>query len=207
MALPDTSIGWVLLTAAGGHPGENPGFAAVRRWVAPKDGVVSVSGQIKHLSPSGDGVRGRLVSSRTGLVGEWTVKTKGSPTEVSRIAVTAGDTLDFVTDSNGTVTSDSFEWVVKLTLAGPGGESLGAWDSAADFAGPASTPLPRQIAYAWNIAYQRLPTLDELDLACRFVTRQTAAIAASPKTGNARQAALTNLCQQLLSSNEFLYVD
>ena len=81
-----------------------------------------------------------------------------------------------------------------------------AWNSATDFHGPPPAALAQQIARAWQIAYQRPASLQELDVACRFVLRQTRQLrlAGNP---NAELAALTNLCQQLLASNEFLYVD
>jgi hypothetical protein len=53
-----------------------------------------------------------------------------------------------------------------------------------------------QLSLAWWLAYQRPISSAELDLSRRFLERQKADL-----------AALTNLCQQLLSSNEFLYVD
>jgi hypothetical protein len=58
---------------------------------------------------------------------------------------------------------------------------------------------------AWRLAYLRPPAADEARLAAAFLTAQTAALAAGSKEPDL--AALTNLCQQLLASNEFLYVD
>lgn len=65
----------------------------------------------------------------------------------------------------------------------------------------------QQIAYAWQIAYQREATLEELESACQFVAGQLAALSAGDDKMDRELVALTNLCQQLLSSNEFLYVD
>lgn len=66
--------------------------------------------------------------------------------------------------------------------------------------------LERQVARAWEIAYNRPVTPEESELALRFVRKQQEQQkAAGPE--KADLAALTNLCQQLLSSNEFLYVD
>jgi len=68
------------------------------------------------------------------------------------------------------------------------------------------TPKPTdRINAAWRLAYLRLPTSDEHRLAEAFLTEQTAIHRAKVK--DADLAALTNLCQQLLASNEFLYVD
>jgi hypothetical protein len=47
---------------------------------------------------------------------------------------------------------------------------------------------------------------EELDLACAFLDRQTRQLRGA-KGADAELSALTNLCQQLLASNEFLYVD
>jgi hypothetical protein len=71
---------------------------------------------------------------------------------------------------------------------------------------PADTAVLRQARHAWRIAYQRAPSGDELDRACRFLARQAKQPGAAVG-GDAGLAALTNLCQQLLASNEFLYVD
>ena len=58
---------------------------------------------------------------------------------------------------------------------------------------------------AWKLAYLRQPAADELRLAKTFLTTQSATLRATVKDPDL--AALTNLCQQLLASNEFLYVD
>src|SRR5690606_19861986 len=63
---PDPKLGWVLLNAVGGHTGNNPEFAAIRRWTAPASGQARITGTLQHASENGDGVRGRVVSSRTG---------------------------------------------------------------------------------------------------------------------------------------------
>jgi hypothetical protein len=73
--------------------------------------------------------------------------------------------------------------------------------------GPANITIPQQIAYAWAVAYQRNITREELELGCAFVARQLAQLRAQNAPGDHERTALTNLCQQLLSSNEFLYVD
>jgi Protein of unknown function (DUF1501)/Protein of unknown function (DUF1549)/Protein of unknown function (DUF1553)/Planctomycete cytochrome C len=89
------------------------------------------------------------------------------------------------------------DFAPDLTASRPGGAS------SADFHGPMGASLPQMIAYAWTLAYQRPISPGELDAACAFVAGHLAV-----PGGNGRElAALTHLCQQLLSSNEFLYVD
>jgi hypothetical protein len=98
--------------------------------------------------------------------------------------------------------------------------------------------LPKQLAAAWPLVYQRLATGEELEQAVAFVTAQVEmhkaaqpVPAAAPSEENASRRnrrrdetarpaapaesaeeraellALTDFCQALLSSNEFLYID
>jgi hypothetical protein len=206
-ALPDPAVGWAILHAAGGHAGNDQQHAAIRRWTAPRSGILAIAGKLKHPSENGDGVRGRIVSSRQGLLGEWPVKTREAETSLPRLEVEAGETIDFVTDCLGEVTSDSFEWNAQLKLADAANSPLDAWDSAADFHGPLQTSLAQQIAYAWLIAYERPATADELELAAGFVARQIDHLRATADKSDHELVALTSFCQQLFSSNEFLHVD
>ncbi len=64
---------------------------------------------------------------------------------------------------------------------------------------------------AWQLAYLRPPTRDELYMACEFILRQRDYLRAHPEftaAGRSPEAqSLANLCHALVSSNEFLYVD
>ena len=74
------------------------------------------------------------------------------------------------------------------------------------FASLVNPPTAEQLAAkAWEVVYLRPPTADELRLGAAFLKTQTAALRGKAK--DADLAALTNLCQQLLASNEFLYMD
>jgi hypothetical protein len=75
-----------------------------------------------------------------------------------------------------------------------------------DPAGPAAL-LDRRLTLAWQLAYQRPPGPEELAAARRFIDSQRARFQAGKAGTDSDLAALTNLCQQLLSSNEFLHVD
>ena len=205
--MPDPQLGWVIVHAKGGHAGNDQQHASVRRWLAPRDGSVAITGKLQHASENGDGVRGRLVSSRGGLLGEWQVKTKTMPTDLPKIEVHAGDTLDFAVDCVGDVNSDSYEWTAQLQWTDSAGQVTAAWNSATDFHGPLGTSLPQQVAFAWQLAYQRPITPEELEWGSQFVARRIAQLQSSGPAGDPEQQSLTSLCQQLLSSNEFLYVD
>jgi hypothetical protein len=211
-SLPDEHTGWVLLHVDGGHPGDSE-HAAIRRWTAPADGTLTVAGTFAHASPNGDGVRARAVSSSMGVVGEWTVHNGETPTKAEQIHVKTGETVDFVTDCRENVTSDSFTWplTVSLTLADG---SLATYPSKEGFCGPLAAQTPLEIASlvkAWQLAYLRLPSRDELQSACEFVARQQSYLRTHPSyvaPGRSPESqALANLCHALLSTNEFLYVD
>ncbi|WP_238388936.1 PSD1 and planctomycete cytochrome C domain-containing protein [Roseimaritima ulvae] len=207
---PDPTIGWVILNANGGHPG-NPAHPAIRRWVAPADGQLSITGTLGHGSESGDGVRARVLSAG-GQRGEWQAQHGSTATTVAAFTVQAGEPVDLVVDCLQHETSDSFSWPVKLTFTPAGGSAV-VHDSVAEFHGPADdlTQLPMQITAAWEIVLSRAPSEAELDMALQFAGQQLSQLADDP-TGtlpgrSPAQQALTNLSQMLLNSNEFLYIE
>ena len=75
---------------------------------------------------------------------------------------------------------------------------------------PEEARASAEVAYAWQLAYGRPPAATELEFSLEFLTRQIDYIenagTAKAKENPSLQA-MTNLCQVLLSSNEFLYVD
>ncbi len=140
--LPDPQLGWVTLNAGGGHPG-GPQHAAIRRWTAPRPGSLSIRGSLEHPSDQGDGVRGRVVSDRQGLIGQWTAQHGKTSTRVEPLDVQAGETIDLVTDCRENPNFDGFRWSVRMRLEPSGDGPPQTWDSAAEFGGPAPEPLDR----------------------------------------------------------------
>jgi hypothetical protein len=212
-ALPGERAGWALLHAEGGHPGTNPEHAVIRRWTAPTDGVVSIHGALGHSSEHGDGIRGRVAVSSMGVMGEWSVQQSEAPTSFENVVVSAGDTIDFVVDCREHETSDSFTWRVELKLASEGQDAT-TFDSQAGFHGPEDQRAGVELASvvrAWRWAYARFPSREELQSACAFIATQRDYLRRHPQhTAPGRTPetqALANLCQALLNSNEFLYVD
>lgn len=209
--LPDPRYGWALLHAAGGHP-DIAERAVIRRWTAPRAGSVAIAGNLSHGAANGDGVRGRIVSDRAGLLGQWLVHAGAAATPVDSIEVAAGDTIDFITDCRDSQTSDSFSWPVTLTLRAADAAEQ-SFASVDQFQGPQESDamlLPR-IVSAWRLAYSRDPEISEFRLAVRFVADQLQTLRLNPLTipagRTAAQQSLINLCQVLLSSNEFLYLE
>jgi hypothetical protein len=151
--LPDPKLGWVLLTAEGGHPGNPQQGAAIRRWTAPRDGTVSIEGVLSHKAVEGDGVLGRLVTSAQGELAFWTVHHAEAETKLSRVEVKKGDTVDFVVECRENESFDSFGWspIVKMIQApsvAAGGDVMLEWNAAANFSGPPGKP--RRALSAWE---------------------------------------------------------
>lgn len=204
--MPDPQIGWAFLYSAGGHAGSDQQRSPIRRWTAPAGGVISISGSLHHPSENGDGVRGRVVSSRSGLAAEFVAEHKAVDANIAAIEVQPGDTLDFLTDCRESVTSDSFAWSITIKLKATNGKEI-AWAADKSFPGPPPPPLANQIAAAWQVAYHRPITPTEFAVVCGFFRQQFATLTETPSGIDPELQALTDLCQALLTSNEFLYVD
>ncbi len=140
-AWPGGETGWAQVTAEGGHPGNTRAHACVRRWIAPRDATLNISGTLKHEPEQGDGVRGFIVSSRDGELQTATVhKTKTAMT-ATNVLVQAGDTLDFIVDIGGTLNADQFLWAPVMK------DKTTTWDARAEFDGPRPAP---QYLTAWE---------------------------------------------------------
>jgi hypothetical protein len=147
---PDPALGWLMLNAEGGHPGHDGAHAIIRRWVAPRRATVRITGLLKHGQKEGDGVRARIVFSRGGKLGEWTVHNGEAKTEVADVVVKKGDTIDFVVDPITNEGFDSFTWAPTLseTVSKNGQSVTTTWSAAQAFRGPLPPPLTRTEQYA-----------------------------------------------------------
>jgi hypothetical protein len=136
--LPGGETGWAQLSAEGGHPGNTPAMACVRRWVAPRDLTVTVSGTLSHDPTEGDGVRAFVSSSRQGLLKSATVHHGEGALGTGPVALQAGDTLDFIVDIGGSLGYDQFRWTPVVEAGAQ------RWDAKLGFAGPGSETVPLQ---------------------------------------------------------------
>ncbi len=143
--LPDADLGWLMLDATGGYPGEDLRHAAVRRWTAPQDGTVSIDGTVKLLHDADvykGSIRIRIVSSRRGPLLTNVVGPGEVAADVEKLEVRAGDTVDFIADCLDNVAYDRFGWAPRIRM----GERH--WSAEADFAGPSEAPLKPWEKYA-----------------------------------------------------------
>jgi hypothetical protein len=138
---PDAALGWVQLSAQGGHPGNDLRHAAVRRWTAPRDGTVAVRSVVAHEVAAGDGVRCRIVSSRRGVLAAAVVHNTRQPLNVESVEVRAGDTLDFVADIKDVLNSDQHLWAPEIRYTDAAGPASESWNAERDFAGPKPVAL------------------------------------------------------------------
>ncbi len=140
--LPDPTLGWVMLSATGGHPGD-AAHCAIRRWIAPASGTLRIEGLLAHPAEQGDGVRGRIIASGGHNLGSWAVHHREAVTNVPQLAVQKGDTVDFITDSRSGVDFDAFNWAVTMRLNTAPNAPERVWESATGFHGPVTPPLTR----------------------------------------------------------------
>jgi mono/diheme cytochrome c family protein len=130
---PDPTLGWVQVTARGGHPGNDLAHAGIRRWTAPRAGTYSVKSQVAHEVPDGDGIRCRIISSRTGLLVEALVHNRTETLNIDSVPLEAGETLDFVVDIHTGLNNDQHLWSpIVSEQAAPST----AWSAERDFTGP-----------------------------------------------------------------------
>lgn len=141
---PDPSFGYVTLTASGGHPGRDGAHSVIRRWIAPESGQLNIRSVFRHLNKQGDGVRARVVSSRQGLLGEWTARDQKIDANLDSISVGKGDTIDFVVDPIGSDAFDSFAWSPRLERT----DGKQTWDAGVDFGNVSEPKLTRLALYA-----------------------------------------------------------
>ncbi len=114
--LPDkkNDLGWLRLTATGGHAGSRK-YCTVCRWTSPDDGVVSVTGTLKHSPHQGDGIQATLYGP-VGKVKHWKAHQNKTETNVKNILVKKGEQLNFVVDFNSQNGWDSYRWSPVIIL-------------------------------------------------------------------------------------------
>jgi len=149
-AFPDSALGWVQLTATGGHPGNDRAHACIRRWTAPRALTLNIQSTLVHEPEPGDGIRAFIVSSRAGVLNSTVIHHQKEQPGVAEIHVQAGETIDFVVDIREQLNSDQFLWSIEVreTASTPPASPV-VWSSTADFPktpNPELTPL-QQLAH------------------------------------------------------------
>ena len=129
---PDTKLGWVQLTATGGHPGNTRLVAAVRRWVAPRAMTVSITSKLIHEAQPGDGIRAFVVSSQQGVLAQ-AILHQDKVSLDAELEVQPGDTIDFVVDIDKILNSDQYLWEASIIEVPKDSNTATRWNSKEDF--------------------------------------------------------------------------
>jgi len=138
--LPDGTLGWVHVGAQKIHAGNDKDHSAIRRWTAPAAGTIRIRSNASHEHPQGDGVRGVLLSSRSGIVQSNVLFNSQARFDVEQLEVQAGDTIDFVVELHGTLSYEDLTWAPTITWTassigpeGADGSTNIEWDADRDF--------------------------------------------------------------------------
>ena len=137
------------LNNKGGFTYDGKARALTRRWIAPFDGNVTITGTLQQSFDNGctkcEGIQGVVISSRAGKVGNWTAVPAVTETSVKEILVQRGDTLDFVADTSKGGSGKMFKWDVTIQRVDGNRE---AWNSTRDFRNPAANVMNAWERYA-----------------------------------------------------------
>jgi len=136
--LPDPTRHFLSLNASGGHVGSDSNHAAIRRWVAPRDAQIQIEASLQHDSPEGDGVRARIVASRSGELGSWIAHHAKVATNIPSYKVQKGETIDFVVDCRLNDGFDTFLWSPVIREIQP---TRAEWTASNGFQGPPPAAL------------------------------------------------------------------
>ncbi len=140
------------LTDKGGAPGRSREAMAIRRWIAPFDGQVSITGRLEHdfenACAACDGAQAWIVSNRGGQLGHWTAHLSKAETKIEKLDVKRGDTIDFIVDGRKNHDGDDFNWAVKIRRIDGAPNKSDEWDSFADFRRPGDRRLGAWERYA-----------------------------------------------------------
>ena len=135
---PDPTLGSAQLKAETGHPGDDNKHAVVRRWIAPSNCVVRISGTLSHEGKEGDGIRAYVLVGSNPAIASWTLRTQKAETVIEDVSVRGGESIDFVVACGKDSSNDTFKWAPRV----------GSWDAKANFAGPSEPPLKPLNAWA-----------------------------------------------------------
>jgi len=128
---PDSKLGWVQLTASGGHPGNTRKHAAIRRWTAPRNATIKIQSTFNHEPTPGDGVRAFIVHSTGGVLQTAKLHHSSADMNVEPLEVKQGDTIDFLVDIDQVLNSDQYLWSVVIQEVDA--EKTVTWNASTDF--------------------------------------------------------------------------
>lgn len=111
--VPDSKLGWAMLTKWGGHPGNDLEHAVSKRWISQASGTLHVQFEIKHESDQGDGIRFSIHTSG-GKIYHTMVNNRSIEKTISIPDIQKGERIDFIFDCQGGPGWDTFQ--DKITI-------------------------------------------------------------------------------------------
>ena len=135
---PDPKLGWVQLSAVGGHPGNSRNVASIRRWTAPQDMTINIESRLTNEPAQGDGIRGFIVHLAKGEMAKTKVHQSTAELNVKNLTVSDGDSVDFVVDIDAVLNNDQYLWSITITDA-VSATSERNWNAERDFPRGASS--------------------------------------------------------------------
>lgn len=138
--IPDPVWHYANWSDTSSHAGDKQTMVAAR-WHAAVDGSIIINGQLKRSSDNGNGVRGWIHSSRTGVLGTYLADPKAKAVTTKLTAtVQRGDIISFIVSSENDTSHDSFDWQPQISRT-DNGELL--TDAKKDFCGADRWPIGR----------------------------------------------------------------
>lgn len=147
---PNPEAGYAQLTSENGHPGAGLNGAVVRRWIAPGDGTVTVSGIMGHREDKGDGIRATFAIGDH-VVWQEVQKANNRPYGPETWPIKKGQTLDLIADDNGTTAFDGFFWRANVQFLSSEGRVVES-NSVEDFSGPLSDEVAQPLSRREQLA-------------------------------------------------------
>lgn len=139
--IPDSIWHYAFWSNHGGHAANDDTLVAAR-WYAPADMSIIIDGTLSRSSDQGNGVRGWIVNSRTGILSEYLVEPKNmKATTQTTTDVKRGDIVSFIVSSENDTNSDSFDWQPRISQAST--DKL-LTDAKSDFCGTDRWPIDRE---------------------------------------------------------------
>ncbi|MDI4648617.1 right-handed parallel beta-helix repeat-containing protein [Cohnella hashimotonis] len=141
-AAADSGYPWVSKDAM--HPSKD--FDAVRKWVSPGKGTVTIGGTVKKGDDKGDGILATIKKDKTTLWSAVVSTTDGNSPEVKPVAVEKGTAIYFEVNSRASMNNDHTLWDPEITFTAVNASSTVKAAATSNAVKPAATQVAKPAA-------------------------------------------------------------
>ncbi len=131
--LPGGKLGWVSVWPDGGHVGTNRD--SVFRFTAPESGTYRISGYLNHPSPNGNGIESVVVINNKEIQRKAIAHSQ-IDFDTVEVVLDKGQTIDWLTNMNGELTSDVYQLNTSIELIGADKVTIQRWNTIENYHGP-----------------------------------------------------------------------